>query len=151
MNPTLTIIRGLPGSGKSQLGRKLAAKTGAILIEPDMLLIRAGVYCYEQRFFDTACDISLDLLATIGETGADAVYADVLATRGYVKDVIAAYRKGNYRAFLYGVSGFSVIVHDMPMLTIEQSIERNKHNVRREDIERMAADWESWTEFQNHR
>jgi len=32
----------------------------------------------------------------------------------------------------------------MPMITIEQSIERNKHNVLREDIERMAGQWEPW-------
>ena len=31
-----------------------------------------------------------------------------------------------------------------PLLTVEQSLARNRHNVRREDIERMAAQWEPW-------
>ena len=59
MTPTITIIRGLPGSGKTQLGRRLAKKTGSLLIEPDMFLIRAGAYNYDpvQYQFATAAAI----------------------------------------------------------------------------------------------
>jgi hypothetical protein len=32
----------------------------------------------------------------------------------------------------------------MPLLTVKESMARNKHNVRREDVERMARDWEPW-------
>ena len=144
--PILTIVRGLPGSGKSSYARKLSAETGAILIEPDSLLVHAGIYCYDQKFFATACDFSLDILRKIGETGADAIYADVLATKEYVNDVINAYWDGNLGAFIYGVSGFSVVVHDMPLLTVDESMARNRHDVRRDDIERMAATWEPWEE-----
>ena len=41
--PILTIVRGLPGSGKSTYARKLAAETGCTLIEPDALLVKDGV------------------------------------------------------------------------------------------------------------
>ena len=34
--PKLTLIRGLPGSGKSTMARKIAADTGALHIEADM-------------------------------------------------------------------------------------------------------------------
>lgn len=145
--PILTIVRGLPGSGKSSYARRLSAETGAMLIEPDALIVRGGVYCYDHRFFLTACDFSLDILRKIAETGADAIYADVLATKAYVDDVINAYWDGNLGAFIYGVSGFSVVVHDMPLLTVEESMARNRHAVRREDIERMAATWEPWEEI----
>lgn len=142
----LTIVRGLPGSGKSSYARALAAKTGAILIEPDSLIVRGGLYGYDQKLFDVACDFSLDIMRKIGEIGADVIYADVLATKAYVDDVINAYWDGNLGAFIYGVSGFSVVVHDMPLLTVEESMARNRHAVRREDIERMAATWEPWEE-----
>lgn len=142
--PILTIVRGLPGSGKSSYARALAAKTGAMLIEPDALIVRGGVYCYDPRFFLTACDFSLDILRKIAETGADAIYADVLATKEYVNDVIYAYRDGNLSSFVYGVGDFTFIIHDMPLLTVEESMARNRHAVRREDIERMAREWEPW-------
>lgn len=142
----LTIVRGLPGSGKSSYARALAAKTGAILIEPDSLIVRGGLYGYDQKLFDVACDFSLELLQKIGEAGADAIYADVLARRAYVRDVIHAYRNGNRRSFHHSETGFSIAVIDMPLLTVDESMARNRHAVRREDIERMAATWEPWEE-----
>ena len=144
LKPVLTIVRGLPGSCKSTYARKLAAKTGAMLIEPDALLVAGGVYCYNQRLFNVACDFSLELLQKIGEAGADVIYADVLAARAYVRDVIHAYRTGNRRSFSHSETGFSIVVIDMPLLTVDESLACNRHAVRREDVERMAATWEPW-------
>jgi predicted kinase len=36
MKPKLTLIRGLPGSGKSTMARKIAVETGALHVEADM-------------------------------------------------------------------------------------------------------------------
>ena len=142
LKPILTIVRGLPGSGKSSYVRKLAANTGAMLIEPDALLVTGGEYCYTQRLFNVACVFSLELLQKIGEAGADVIYADVLAARAYVRDVIHAYRNGNRRSFSHSETGFSIVVIDMPLLTVDESMARNRHQVRREDIERMSTEWE---------
>ena len=142
--PILTIVRGLPGSGKTTYARKLAAETGCTLIEPDALLVKDGVYRYNQGLFNVACDFSLELLQKIGEAGADVIYADVLAARAYVRDVIHAYRNGNRRSFSHSETAYTIRVIDMPLLTVDESMARNKHGVRREDIERMAREWEPW-------
>ena len=47
--PILTIVRGLPGSGKSTYARKLAAETGCTLIEPDALLVKGGVKNFKAK------------------------------------------------------------------------------------------------------
>ena len=50
----LTIFRGLPGAGKSKLARQLAEQTGALFVEPDMLMIKHSKYCYEKELFKSA-------------------------------------------------------------------------------------------------
>jgi predicted ABC-type ATPase len=138
MNPTLTIIRGLPGSGKSYYGRHLAAERGCLFIEPDMLLMHGGEYIYTPTQYKVACKRALNLVYNLTAENVDVVYADVLPR---IQDI---------ESFLWRVSEFnenyasSLEVIDMPLITVEQSIERNKHNVRREDIVRMAAQWEPW-------
>jgi predicted kinase len=42
----MTLIRGLPGSGKSTLGYKIANDTGAVLFEADMYFEKNGVYSF---------------------------------------------------------------------------------------------------------
>jgi hypothetical protein len=135
MTPTLTIIRGLPGSGKSYYGRHLAAERGCLFIEPDMLLTIGGKYHYTEMRYDDAVEICGKMLSYAGICEADVIYADVLPALYDIWHAVMSYGTG---------IGERVEVIDMPLLTVEQSIERNKHNVRREDIERMAAQWEPW-------
>jgi hypothetical protein len=135
MKPLVTIIRGLPGSGKSSYARKLSAERGCLFIEPDMLLTIGGKYVYTQDRFNNAVESCRTMIRDMGVCLADVIYADVLPTIRDVMDI----------SMFYSTSlGERVTVIDMPMITIEQSIERNKHNVRREDIERMAGQWEPW-------
>lgn len=133
----LTIVRGLPGSGKSAYARKLAAETGAMLIEPDALLVRGGVYWYTPERYAEAKKWSFELVIDTADCGgADVVYADVLPKKEDVQGIISQYKYGNYNV--------QVTVIDMPLLTVDESMARNRHNVRREDIERMAREWQPW-------
>jgi hypothetical protein len=138
----LTIFRGLPGSGKSTRARALAAQTGAILIEPDALLMVDGKYLYTPARYKQACNNArICLTALTGYDGGDdcdvvlpdIIYADVLPTRQDVQHIIDAM--------------------DIPLQNIEvidckitpaQSKQRNVHHVRTEDIMRMAKTWEDW-------
>ena len=139
MTPTITIIRGLPGSGKTQLGRRLAKKTGSLLIEPDMFLIRACVYHYDPVQYQFATAAAIRCVQIAAQLRADVIYADVLPQVIEVMALVELYQAASQAKTQYKII-------DCKQITIEQSIRRNTHNVRPGDIRKMAADWEPWTE-----
>ena len=140
--PYLTIVRGLPGIGKSTRARKYAEESGALLIEADMLVTRHGEYCYSKAEFEYAVRRAKNILTTAARAGADAIYADVLPTRQDVLDVIVC-----YKAFCDVEDGPIVNVIEMGPIDAALSFRQNKHRVKQEDIEAMAQAWEPWDTF----
>lgn len=132
----LTIFRGLPGSGKSYVANKLASETGVLLIEPDALLISDGRYQYSQLRYEAALCVSINILAYASQTGADIIFADCLPRRAMVRRLIDSLDFVNR-------DEYHIYVHDLK-ITVSESMIRNTHNVRKEDIERMAREWEDW-------
>lgn len=131
--PTLTIIRGLPGSGKSTLARKLSAETGAIHIEPDMFCVKDGEYRYTPEKYEAAVkEAKLIINRLTYNTECDIIFADVLPNVAQV-DHLRLLIPRHYK----------IIVQDLH-ITKEEALKRNKHNVRPEDIERMASAWQNW-------
>lgn len=129
----LHIFRGLPGSGKSTAARKLSEETGALLIEPDAFLVHNGKYDYTPERYHEACISACQIICMIDLwMGCDVVYADVLPCISDVCRVIAS--AGAQKCYK---------IHDLK-ITVEESLKRNRHNVRKEDIERMAREWEDW-------
>lgn len=138
----LIIIRGLPGSGKSTFAHKLADKAGLLLIEPDALVVHDGVYDYTPHRFLDAVDTAMTLLGMVGSTPTrpDCVYADVLPTVADVERVWYRY------LFAGGKEGKELVVYDMPLISVEASLSRNRHGVREEDVRRMHDTWQDWPE-----
>jgi adenylate kinase family enzyme len=131
--PTLTIIRGLPGSGKSTLARKIAADTGAIHIEPDMFCIQDAEYRYNPEKYAKAFENARAIISRLAyNMECDIIFADVLPQTGQVA------------SFRYLIpSNYKLVVQDLH-ISKEESLQRNKHNVRPEDIEAMAGAWQNW-------
>lgn len=131
----LTIVRGLPGSGKSTYARKLAADKGVTLIEPDALLVDNGGYVFSDKRWIKAVRICRHVLEMLGAMNADCIYADVLPS---ILDVGSLY----YDYCVFGTRHHGLDIIDMPMLTLEESMERNIHGVRKRDLERMIKSWQ---------
>lgn len=149
--PTLTIIRGLPGSGKSTYGRNLAQKRGCAFIEPDMFETSGFEYTYSPESHRDALDTVLDICHQAGYHAADLVVADVFPYARDVRQVATLYRHGfecgskvsrdtarDSRA--RQAPEVSVIAFALP--SVDVSFARNRHHVRREDIQRMHDEWE---------
>ena len=133
----ITVIRGLPGSGKSVYAHKLAEQTGAILIEPDAFVTVDGKYRYDPARWGKARYLARQIMRLIATTQeSDIIYADVQPTRREVADMLRDI--GQY------VPGLRYRVIDMLPIDLEWSMNLNRHNVRRADIEKMIELWEPW-------
>lgn len=132
----LIIIRGLPGSGKTWHAQDIQAAFGTMIIEPDALLVQDNKYHYTAERYADAKKRCMEMVQTCALMGADVVYADVLPTVADVDEVINAYCAGWAKP--------EIAVIEQPRISTYESFRDNAHDVRLEDIERMAATWENY-------
>ena len=131
-NSTLFIIRGLPGSGKSEFGMNLFRDKGIIYIEPDQFITKAGEYNYSiDNYLDATLKCKWFIINNI--QSMDIAIGDVFPRLIDVKDLIA---------LLPIRSNYEVI--DLPKLKFNESFNRNVHNVNKFDLLNMINDWEDW-------
>lgn len=139
--PILTIIRGLPGSGKSSLAREISAQTGALLLEPDMLHVRNGKYEYQgnERHKEYTSEILGFAFHFARHFHCDIILCDVFPT---LRELDVIKRETGCDDY-YRNEHHHLRVIEM-IITPEESKRRNRHNCRHEDIDRMAAAWEDF-------
>jgi predicted ABC-type ATPase len=133
----IKIVRGLPGSGKSSLARRMAMNDSILVVEPDAFIMDLGVYKYSEERFSAANKMARNIVAEAGKIGCDCIFTDVLPTLEEVKQIAW----DNYCS-LSSHNYFEVI--DMPKITVEESLHRNTHGVIFDDILKMAAKWEDF-------
>lgn len=136
----VVLFRGLPGSGKTTAARKVAAEHDMLHLDTDHFLVRGGQYRYTPERQEQAFAALFGCLRVAGEMGCDVVISGVFAGRNEIeklRDMIQA---------AYGDLDHACIVSDMPALTVEESFSRNEHGVCRADIEKMAQEWEEWSD-----
>lgn len=122
----LTIIRGMPGSGKSFFARQLSGVTGAIHLEPDMFCVEGGRYVYSLSRTREAWKGIDSLLKFLKGKKIDIIFSDVLPELSDIMKVIEPFG-----------TEMACRLFEMPSLSYEESKARNVHRVRGIDLEQM--------------
>lgn len=124
----------MPGSGKSKHARELAAKTGAFVIEPDMFETVDGVYRYSEKRHGKALATAKSFAKlAMRFHGCDVIVAEVFPRLGDFAELVELARWSGYEVRVVALQ-----------ISRQQSRERNRHNVRHEDIDRFAGLWEDF-------
>lgn len=137
--PTLHIVRGLPGSGKSTFAKKLAAELHCKHFEADMFFTdKEGNYKFDLDRIGDAHEWCHDSVLNELRNGNDVVVSNTFTTprelRAYDEDVISV------ATFLKPVE-YQIIIYEM---TGDYG---NIHNVPEEALERMKKRWISNAEL----
>lgn len=140
MKEALIIFRGLPGAGKSSIGKSFAKSNDCIFIEPDMYITDdSGNYNYSVENFKKAVnqaknDIKNAMQKRKKGYDVTVVYADVLPSKKEVMDIISCIPKTE-----------TYIVVDI-VISMRESFLRNVHGVPWNELRRMCNEWENWYE-----
>lgn len=140
MKEALIIFRGLPGAGKSSIGKSFAKSNDCVFIEPDMYITDdSGNYNYSVENFKNAVnqaknDIKIAMQKRKKGYDVTVVYADVLPSKKEVMDIISCIPKTE-----------TYIVIDI-VISMRESFLRNVHGVPWNELRRMCNEWENWYE-----
>lgn len=140
MKEALIIFRGLPGAGKSSIGKSFAQSNDCVFIEPDMYITDdSGNYNYSVENFKNAVnqaknDIKIAMQKRKKGYDVTVVYADVLPSKKEVMDIISCIPKTE-----------TYIVVDI-VISMRESFLRNVHGVPWNELRRMCNEWENWYE-----
>ena len=140
MKEALIIFRGLPGAGKSSIGKSFAKSNDCIFIEPNKYITDdSGNYNYSVENFKNAVnqaknDIKIAMQKRKKGYDVTVVYADVLPSKKEVMDIISCIPKTE-----------TYIVVDI-VISMRESFLRNVHGVPWNELRRMCNEWENWYE-----
>jgi predicted kinase len=127
----LTLIRGLPGSGKSTVAKTLAQDTGAMHVETDMFFIdeTTGAYHFDTSRLAEAHRWCQQTAEHALSHGVNVIVSNTFSQRWELQPYLDMAAKYNVKVQLIEV----------------QCNFGNIHNVPQETIEKMRARWEPIT------
>jgi len=118
----LTIIRGVPGSGKSTIARGI----NAFHVEADMYFMRNGKYCWSASEIKKAHQWCLDAATDALARGMDVVVSNTFVT------------KSQYAKYVDIALGFGADVE----IIVARGNFKDIHDVPESALDRMRTDWE---------
>lgn len=133
----LTIIRGLPGTGKSTYASDLALKAGSLFIEADMFRIRNGRYKFDLDELGTCVGVANAIMRKAASVGADVIVAGVLTKVHTIDDLVKQCRQE--------APGGRVKLRVIRMRKVYGDI----HNVPKHVIAKMAEQFEDYPNEEN--
>lgn len=113
--PTLTILRGLPGSGKSTYAKKL----NCFHIEADMYHVVSGEYKFEAANLPNAHKFCLDMACTAMGYGCDVCVSNTFMRVDHMADYIDEAKMAKYNVVVIHLTNEFGNIHGVPQVYID--------------------------------
>lgn len=126
MTLSMTLVRGIPGSGKSTIAKKLALSPNTLHIETDMYFTKNGEYCFDGSKLDDAHIWCKKMVVESLTLGYNVVVSNVFA------------RNNEMKAYFKIASSFEII----PLVIEAKGKFKSAHNVPEEALKRNIGRWE---------
>ncbi len=122
--PQLTIIRGLPGTGKTEFAKK---NFQAVILEADMYFVRDSEYTFDGTKLREAHGMVRGLLSRIIGIGADAVVTGTFSREWELAGLLRIGQEGNYQIKVLEMPDmFYGNPHNIPQYVIDTMKQRRE-------------------------
>jgi predicted kinase len=136
---TLTLVRGLPGSGKSSFAGLLASNNKSVVLSADDYFTKNGVYSFDPQKLPQAHEYCQIMTKVQIENFCSVIVANTFSQRWEMEPYIRIAKEKNIRLHIVDVFDGG--------LTNEELSRRNVHNVPLDVIATMRNRWEhDWKE-----
>ena len=126
------IMRGLPGSGKSTVAKKLWGEDGVIHSTDDYFLNENGEYVFDGSKIKYNHKKNFEAFWQSIDEGVEKVIVDNTNTQRFEYEKYQEYAQEH---------GYAVSFVTLPLIPASVAAERNQHGVPKEAIERMIKRW----------
>lgn len=109
---TLTLVRGIPGSGKSTFAKR--AFPGALLLENDMFLMENGIYKWSPEKVKAAVHLCMKMAKMALENCSDVVIANTFTKLMYIEAYSKLASEVGASFKVYRCNGNFKNVHNVP-------------------------------------
>jgi len=126
--PTLFIIRGLPGSGKSTVARKIAHVAGIEHVEADMYFMKSNEYHFDPKQLGAAHRWCFETVAQCINRGEDVVVSNTFTKLWEMQNYILKAFCNDYNIRVIQCNGKWDNVHNVPQDKLDQMRDRFEDN-----------------------